>query len=80
VTLIDSVVFVKQIGDVSYGRLLDGGPDWEYLLRATPGWGNDKPKAGSETSVWLVLLLIGVVIALSALTVAASKIHAKRKK
>jgi len=26
------------------------------------------------------LLLIGVVIALSALTVAASKIHAKRKK
>jgi hypothetical protein len=80
VTLIDSVVFVKQIQDVSYGRLPDGGSSWEPLLRATPGWGNNKPKNTSETSVWMVLLLIGVVIGLSALIVAAGKIHARRKK
>jgi hypothetical protein len=80
VTLIDSVVYAKQIGDVSYGRLPDGSPNWDYLLRATPGWGNNKPKANSESSMWTILLLIGVVAALSALTIVAGKIHAKRKK
>ena len=80
VTLIDSVVYQKQIQDVSYGRLPDGGSSWEPLLRATPGWGNKKPQDTSETSVLTVLLLIGVVIGLGALTVAAGKIHAKRKK
>ena len=79
VTLIDSVVYQKQIQDVSHGRLPDGGPSWEPLLRATPGWGNNKPQDTSETSVLIVLLLIGVVIGLSVLTVAAGKIHAKRK-
>jgi hypothetical protein len=80
VTLIDSVVYTKQLGDVSYGRLPDGSANWEPLLKATPGWGNNKPKATSETSIWLILLLIGVIIALSALVVAAGKMHAKRRK
>ncbi|MFW9831504.1 MAG: lamin tail domain-containing protein, partial [Candidatus Thorarchaeota archaeon] len=78
-TLIDSITFVKQIGDVSYGRLPDGGESWDYLLRATPGWGNDERQPGSETPVWLILILIGIVIGLSALTIVAGKIHARRK-
>ena len=80
VTLIDSVVYTKQLGDVSYGRLPDGSANWEPLLRATPGWGNDKRQPGSETSVWLILLLIGIVIGLSALIVVAGKIHSRRKR
>jgi len=80
VTLIDSVIYAKQLGDVSYGRLPDGSSHWEPLLKATPGWGNNKPKASSETPIWLILLLIGVIIALGALVVAAGKIHTKRRK
>jgi len=79
-TQIDSVTFLKQIGDVSYGRLPDGGSNWEYLLRATPGWGNNKRPDDPETSVWLVLLLIGLAIGLSALVVIAGKLHAKSKR
>ncbi len=80
VTLIDSVTFLKQIGDVSYGRLPDGGESWDYLLVATPGWGNNKRQTGSETPIWLILLLIGIIIGLSALTVVAGKIHSRRKR
>ncbi len=80
VTLIDSVTFEKQIQDVSYGRLPDGGSTWEHLLKATPGWGNNKPKTDSGTSVWTILLLIGIVIALSGLIVVAGKIYARRRK
>jgi hypothetical protein len=80
VTLIDSVVFLKQLGDVSYGRLPDGSSNWTPLLRATPGWGNNKPQATLEFSVLTVLLLIGVIAALSALVIVAGKMHAKHKK
>jgi spore coat protein CotH len=79
-TLIDSVVFVKQIGDVSYGRLPDGSSNWDYLIKATPGWGNDKPRVDSETSFWSILLLIGLVIALGALLVVTGKINSRRKR
>ena len=80
VKLIDSVTFVKQLGDVSYGRMPDGSENWDYLLKATPGWGNDKRQPGSETSVWLVVLLIGTVIGLSAIVVVAGKIYTRRKR
>ena len=80
VTLIDSVVFPKQLGDVSYGRLPDGSENWMPLLRATPGWANNKPQATFEFSIWTVLILIGAIAALSALVIVAGKIHARRKK
>ncbi|MBN1358012.1 lamin tail domain-containing protein [Candidatus Bathyarchaeota archaeon] len=80
VKLIDSVTFVKQLGDVSYGRMPDGGENWDYLLKATPGWGNDKRQPGSDTSVWLVVLLIGTIIGLSAIVVVAGKIYTRRKR
>ena len=78
-TLIDSVVFLKQLTDVSYGRLPDGSPNWDFFLRPTPGWGNDKPQPGYEISVESILLLIGILIALSAIIVVAGKINARRK-
>lgn len=39
-TLIDSITYGKQIEDVSYGRMPDGGPDWAYLTSPTPGAAN----------------------------------------
>jgi hypothetical protein len=79
-TLVDSVTFLKQIGDVSYGRLPDGGENWDYLLRTTPGWGNDERQPGTESEVWLILILIGVAFGLSALTIVAGKVHARRRR
>ena len=78
-TLIDSVVFTKQIGDVSYGRLPDGSPNWTHILKATPGWGNNKTQINSETSVWSILVVIGIILALGSLLVIAGKISGRRK-
>ena len=61
VTLIDSVTYVKQIQDVSYGRSPDGGSSWNYLLSATPGYSNQEPQVESEPSVWSIVLLITVL-------------------
>ena len=79
-TLVDSVTFLKQIGDVSYGRLPDGDENWDYLLRTTPGWGNDERQPGAESEVWLIVILIGIAFGLSALTIVAGKVHARRKR
>jgi len=79
-TLIDSISFDKQLSDVSYGRFPDGNSRWEHFLKATPGWGNNKPPANSEPSVELILLLIGVILALSVFVVAFSKITSRRRK
>ncbi|GEM_PF-356046 len=79
-TLIDSISFDKQLSDVSYGRFPDGGSHWEHFLKATPGWGNNKPPANSEPSVELILVLIGVILALSVFVVAFSKITSRRRK
>jgi hypothetical protein len=79
ITLIDSVVFTKQIGDVSYGRFPDGSANWTYLLKATPGWGNNKTQNNSKTSAWSILLPISIIITLSALVVVVGKIHSRRR-
>ncbi len=36
-TLVDSISYPAALGpDISYGRIMDGSPHWEYKLRATP--------------------------------------------
>jgi len=41
-TLIDSIVFGAQETDVSYGRLPDGGDDWQSFYSPTPGTANEE--------------------------------------
>ncbi|MDP2386528.1 MAG: CotH kinase family protein [Bacteroidota bacterium] len=36
-TLIDSVSFADQLGDISFGRKTDGSPAWIYFPNGTPG-------------------------------------------
>ena len=79
VTLIDSVTFAKQLGDVSYGRSPDGSPNWTPLLRATPGWGNNETQINGETSIWSILLVIGIIIVLGLVVLFAGKISERRK-
>ncbi|MBN1764286.1 MAG: lamin tail domain-containing protein, partial [Sedimentisphaerales bacterium] len=45
-TLIDSIVFGDQVGDISYGRWPDGYSDWRFFPTATPGAANDTPYIG----------------------------------
>ena len=59
-TLIDSVVFLKQIQDVSYGRIPDGGSSWNYLLTATPGYSNQNTSVETKSSFWSLVILIVV--------------------
>ncbi|MCX8151291.1 MAG: lamin tail domain-containing protein [Candidatus Bathyarchaeota archaeon] len=79
-SLIDSVRFDKQLSDVSYGRFPDGSPHWEHFLKATPGWGNNKPPANSEPSFDLILLLIGVILTMSVFVVGLSKVNSRLRK
>ena len=63
VTLIDYVEFAKQIQDVSYGRIPDGGSSWNYLISATPGYSNHQPSDGSQSSVeFFWVLIIGFAV------------------
>jgi spore coat protein CotH len=79
-TLIDSITYTKQLQDVSYGRVPDGADNWEYLLSATPGWGNNSKQpfdAGSSFS--MILILVGVVGLVTVLFVAITKYSEKRE-
>lgn len=63
VTLIDSVEFAKQIQDVSYGRIPDGGSSWNYLISATPGYSNQTPSDRSQSSaLFFGVLIIGFAV------------------
>ena len=63
-TVIDHVVFGKQRPDVSYGRYPDGGPDWDYLIQPTPGKPNIKVTNLGQSSLWSIMLLIGLAVAI----------------
>jgi spore coat protein CotH len=78
-TLIDSITYTKQLQDVSYGRLPDGSENWEHMLSATPGWGNNKRQYDAASSLWAVLLLVGLVGVVCAVFVVGIKLNARRE-
>ena len=77
-TLIDSLTYEKQLQDVSFGRLPDGSENWDHMLSATPGWGNNMRQSEAEFSVVNVLLLLGVVGLLCVIFVVGVKLSARR--
>lgn len=79
-TLIDSVLFVKQIQDVSYGRIPDGGSSWNYLLSATPGFSNQNPSIETQSSVWSLVALIVAFVGVGICIFFASKIRGRMNK
>lgn len=36
----DSITYTNQIGDISFGRVYDGAPQWTYFYKTTPGASN----------------------------------------
>ena len=78
-TLIDSISYEKQLQDVSFGRSPDGSENWDHMLSATPGWGNNKRQSNAEFSVWNVLLLLGLVGLVCIIFVVAVKLSARHR-
>ena len=66
-TVIDQITFDKQIRDVSYGRVPDGGSTWSYLLASSPNEANvPNPQKGISTDwpIWAFIVSTLVVCAL----------------
>jgi hypothetical protein len=78
VTLIDSVVYRKQLQDVSYGRDPDDNTVWDYLPTATPGSAN-REAVGGESSVWSLLIIAALFAVVTVVVVVIEKNNTKRK-
>jgi hypothetical protein len=78
-TLIDSVVFVKQLRDVSYGRIPDGSSNWDYLPTSTPGLANEETSFDTESSVWSLCVILILFLVVSVSVVFVSKLSARMK-
>jgi hypothetical protein len=78
-TLIDSVVFAKQIQDVSYGRIPDGSSNWDYLPTSTPGLANQDPSVRTESSVWSLCVLILLFLVVSVSVIFVGKVSARMR-
>ncbi|MGB9915352.1 MAG: lamin tail domain-containing protein [Candidatus Bathyarchaeales archaeon] len=77
-TVIDQITFKKQIRDVSYGRIPDGGSTWWYLINPTPGKPNiANPQTGILTN-WAVWAFIAGVLGVCALIVIMGKKRSKQ--
>lgn len=78
VTLIDSVVYTKQLQDVSYGRDPDDNSVWDYLPTATPGSAN-REAVGTETSVWSLLVIVAFFAIVTVVVVVIGRLNKQRK-
>jgi len=79
-TLIDLIVYDKQIRDVSYGRTPDGGSSWDYLATPTAGKANVENARTIASTPWQIWLLIIPAIIVCVAVVLKDKIQARRKK
>jgi hypothetical protein len=66
-TVVDSITYGKQISDVSFGRTIDGGSNWNYFSKATPDEANGGVSTlfrGYHWEIWVVLcgLVVGVIL------------------
>ena len=79
-TLIDSILYDKQLGDVSYGRIPDGSSDWSYLTNSTAGEANIANPRTLTSTPWPIWIVI--IFALVACTgvLARDKIRARKKR
>ena len=79
-TVIDLIVYDKQIRDVSYGRIPDGGSSWDYLTTSTAGKANVENARTIASTPWQIWLLIILAIIVCVAVVLKDKIQARRKR
>jgi hypothetical protein len=79
-TLIDLVLYEKQIRDISYGRIPNGGLGWDYLDTPTPGKANVENARATVSAPWQIWLLIILAITVCVAVLLKDNIRARRKK
>ncbi len=79
-TLIDFVLYDKQIRDVSYGRIPDGGLSWDYMSIPTAGKANIANPRSTAPAPWEIWLFIILAILFLVVVALRNKIHLRRKK
>src|SRR5512136_3006706 len=79
VTVLDQVMFDKQIRDVSYGRTPDGSSSWNYMINPTPGEANVRNPQTGVSSDWPVWAFIVSSLVACVLFVLSGKIRGRRK-
>jgi type II secretory pathway pseudopilin PulG len=79
-TVIDLILYEKQIRDVSYGRIPNGSSSWDYLETPTAGKANNENARTTASSPWQIWLLIILAITVCVAVVLKDKIEARRKK
>jgi hypothetical protein len=79
VTLIDSIAYDKQLGDISFGRIPDGGASWRYLETPTPDEANKENERNTSSTPWPIWLLIIIALVVCIVFILKDKIRARRK-
>jgi hypothetical protein len=79
-TLLDSIVLGKQLRDVSYGRIPDGGSDWQYMTVSTPGSANQADVPNPLPAVWLVVVGVFIVAVTIVGVIAVNTLASRRSK
>lgn len=79
-TLLDSIVLGKQLRDVSYGRIPDGGSDWQYMTVSTPGSANQADVPNPLPAVWLVVVGVFIVVVTIVGVIAVNTLASRRSK
>jgi hypothetical protein len=73
-SLVDSISFDRQVQDVSYGRTLDGGSNWDYLIDPTPGEANFVDTSLFSSYPWHVWAILAFLLAVACLVAFRGKI------
>jgi hypothetical protein len=79
-TVIDFVIYDKQLRDVSYGRTPDGSPSWNYLTHPTAGGSNTSNSSAQHTVSWEFWLFASLAIAVCLVVIFKDKIPVGRRK
>lgn len=77
--LIDSIIYEKQIRDVSYGRTPDGSSTWHHFTIPTPNAANVVNAQPDGTSAWTAVIVIGLIVLVSGIVIIASNLAGKKK-
>lgn len=69
-TLIDEIIIpIGQIADVSYGRTIDGGPEWKQLTKVTPSTNNLTLDKNTKVDNFQTNDSLGIVMTITAMAV-----------
>lgn len=79
-TLIDYIIYDKQLQDVSYGRIPDGGSDWQYLTNSTASAANKANPRTLTSTPWPIWIVITIALVACIGVLVRDKIRARRKK